>query len=260
MREHRHAEARSTLLGKIVDSFTNNFAVNLFFASSMKKTQSSPFRNWKEIQNIAARIYVEKMRCLLSLFYFVGVILGLFGTLIYLWLHNKITTGQVVQVFTTMWSLTMLCWNVGSALPVLFQSFGIAKQAYSLMLDPQDVKDKPNAEELKISGGEIVFDNVSFNYGEKKLFEKKHVHIRGGEKVGLVGFTGAGKSTFINLILRFFPLHGGRILIDGKEISRVSLESLRRRIALIPQDPILFTVLCEKISATENPKRPKRRC
>lgn len=120
------------------------------------------------------------------------------------------------------------------------QSFGIAKQAYSVMLDPQDMRDKLDAKELKIRSGEIIFDNVAFQYGEKKLFENKHVHIRGGEKVGLVGFTGAGKSSFINLILRFFPLHSGKILIDGQEVADVTLESLRRQIALIPQDPVLF--------------------
>jgi ATP-binding cassette subfamily B protein len=102
---------------------------------------------------------------------------------------------------------------------------------------------------LKIHNGEIIFENVSFHYGEKKLFSNKHAHIRGGEKVGLVGFTGAGKSTFISLILRFFPLHGGKISIDGQEIGKVTLESLRRQIALIPQDPILFhRTLRENIS------------
>jgi ATP-binding cassette subfamily B protein len=108
------------------------------------------------------------------------------------------------------------------------------------MRDPQDVKDKADAKELKVRSGEIIFDNVSFRYGDKKLFENKQVHIRGGEKVGLVGFTGAGKSSFINLILRFFPLHSGKILIDDQEIAGVTLESLRRQIALIPQEPVLF--------------------
>jgi ATP-binding cassette subfamily B protein len=171
------------------------------------------------------------------------------GSLLYLWLHNRITTGEVIQVFTTMWSLTMILWTVGAALPALFQSFGTAKQAYSVLLDPQDLGDKPGAPELKISSGEIVFDNVSFRYGEKSLFENKHVQIRGSEKVGLVGFTGAGKSTFINLILRFFPLHNGKILIDGQEVAHVTLESLRRQIAMIPQDPVLFhRTLRENIS------------
>jgi ATP-binding cassette subfamily B protein len=108
------------------------------------------------------------------------------------------------------------------------------------MCDPQDVGDKPNAKTLKICRGEIIFDNVSFHYGEKKLFENLHVQIQGGEKVGLVGYTGAGKSSFINLILRFFLLHSGKILIDGQDIADISLESLRRQIALIPQDPVLF--------------------
>lgn len=238
--EHRHGEARSTLLGKIVDSFTNNFAVNLFYRFKHESDVISSFQKEEKETNQNAKRYVEKMRRLLSLFYFIGVILGMFGSLVYLWIHDQITTGQVVQVFTTMWSLTMILWTVGSALPILFQSFGTAKQAYSVMRDPQDLGDKADAKELKVSAGEIIFDNVSFQYGEKKLFENKHVQIHSSEKVGLVGFTGAGKSTFINLILRFFPLKNGKILIDGQEIANVTLESLRGQIALIPQDPVLF--------------------
>lgn len=134
----------------------------------------------------------------------------------------------------------MILWTLGSSLPFLFQSFGIARQAYTLMRDPQDLGDLEGAKALKVARGEIVFDNVSFHYGENRLFQNKHVHIHGGEKVGLVGYTGAGKSTFVNLILRFFPLHHGKILIDGQDIAGVSLESLRRQIALIPQDPLLF--------------------
>lgn len=238
--EHRHGEVRSTLLGKIVDSFTNNFAVNLFYRFKNEKNMIALFQKEEKETNVQAKRYVEKMRCVLSLFYFVAVILGIFGSLIYLWIHHKITTGQVVQVFTSMWSLAMILWTVGSALPILFQSFGTAKQAYSVMRDPQDMGDIPDAQELKIKSGEIVFENVSFQYGEKQLFDNKYAKIRGGEKVGLVGYTGAGKSTFISLILRFFSLKRGKILIDGQEIANVTLESLRRQIALIPQDPVLF--------------------
>lgn len=238
--EHRHGEARSTLLGKIVDSFTNNFAVNLFYRFNDERKTIAPFQEEEQKTNTYARQYVEKMRCYTSLFYFLVAFLGMNGALLYLWVHDQITTGQVVQVFTTMWSITGIMWTVGSTLPTLFQSFGIAKQAYSVIRDPQDMGDKPNAQNLKISSGEIIFDNVSFHYGEKKLFENKHVQIRGGEKIGLVGFTGAGKSTFVNLILRFFSLHHGKILIDGQEIANVTLKSLRRQIALIPQDPVLF--------------------
>lgn len=247
--EHRHGESRSTLLGKIVDSLTNNFAVNLFYRFKHERDSLIPFQNDERETNTFAKSYVEKMRSVTSLFYVVVCFVGINGLMIYLWLGSQISTGEVAQVFGTMWNIANIMWNVGGTLPLFFQSCGIAKQAYSLMLDPQDIRDQVGARVLQIKTGEIAFENVSFNYGEKKLFENKSVHIRGGEKVGLVGFTGAGKSTFINLILRFFPLHQGKILIDGQDISQLTLESLRREIALIPQDPILFhRTLKENIS------------
>ena len=238
--EHRHGEARSTLLGKIVDSFTNNFTVNLFYRFQQEKNALAPFQREEEKTNIQAKQYVEKMCCFTSFFYFIGLLLMMNGSLIYFWLHDQITTGQVIQVFTTVWNLAGIFWMIGRTLPVFFQSFGTLKQAYSILLDPQDLGDQPNATELKIGSGHIVFDNVSFRYGEKKLFADKHVNIPGGEKVGLVGFTGSGKSTFVNLILRFFPLEKGKITIDGQEIANLTLKSLREQIALIPQDPLLF--------------------
>ncbi len=238
--EHRHGEARSTLLGKIVDSFTNNFAVNLFYRFQYEKNTIAPFQNKEAETNIAAKRYTQKTFCYISIVHFLGFVLGINGSLLYLWIHGQITTGQAVQVFMTLWSLITILWNVGISLPTLFQSFGMAKQAYSLMSDVQDLGDRPGAQDLKISMGEIVFDKVHFHYGEQKLFENKQVKIHGGEKVGLVGYSGAGKSSFINLILRFFPLESGRVLIDGQEIANVTLESLRSQIALIPQDPVLF--------------------
>lgn len=238
--EHRHGEARTDLIGKIVDSFTNNFAVNLFYRFKKEKEYITPFQQEEKEKNYTAKRYVERLRCFLSLFYFIGVFLFMNGSMIYLWLHDKISTGQVVQVFTTGWNLSMVLWHVGTTLPLLFQSFGIVKQAYSVMRDPQDIGDTPGAKPLIVSSGEIIFDDVSFRYGEKNVFQNKHAHIRGGEKIGLVGYTGAGKSTFINLILRFYPLEKGKIMIDGQEISQVKLESLRRQIALIPQEPLLF--------------------
>lgn len=247
--EYRHGESRSTLLGKIVDSLTNNFAVNLFYRFTYEKKALNPFQKDEQETSIFAKRYVEKMRSVTSLFYATVCFMGINGWMIYLWLHHQITTGEVAQVFGTMWNIANTMWYVGGTLPLFFQSLGIAKQAYTVMQDPQDIQDKPQAKELQIKRGEILFENVSFDYGEKKLFTNKHAHIQGGEKVGLVGFTGAGKSTFINLILRFFPLHQGRILIDGQEIAEVTLESLRRQIALIPQDPILFhRTLRENIS------------
>lgn len=252
--EHQHGESRSVLLGKIVDSFTNNFAVNLFYRFTYERKILSPYQETEKTTNIRARNYTEKMLCLISFFFIVGNLVLLNGTLIYFWLHDQVTTSQVVQVFNTGWNITMIMWIISGALPHMFQSFGNVKQAYSVMLDLSDIGDQPNAKELIIKTGEIAFENVSFQYGEKKLFENKQVRIGGGEKIGLVGFTGAGKSTFINLILRLFSLRSGTILIDGQNIANVSLESLRRQIALIPQDPVLFHRSLRENIAYGNPE------
>jgi len=134
----------------------------------------------------------------------------------------------------------MVLWYVIDKAPELFQSYGIAKQALCLMNDPQDILDPPQSLDLSVKQGAIAFENVSFSYGQKKVFKDKNLHIAAGEKVGLVGYSGAGKSTFVNLILRFFSLEKGRILIDGQDIASVTLQSLRNNVALIPQDPILF--------------------
>jgi ATP-binding cassette subfamily B protein len=217
----------------------------------------APHQDKEEKTNRKTRLYAEKMLCFFSLFFLVNNVLLINGSLLYLWFHDQISTAQVVQVFTSMWGITSSVLMAGNALPHLFSSIGASKQAYSLMLDRQDIHDTPHAKQLYIRTGEIVFKNVSFRYDDKELFTDKQVHIRGGEKVGIVGFTGSGKSTFINLILRFFPIHKGSILIDDQDIANVTLESIRQNIALIPQDPVLFhrtlreNIAYGKIDATE---------
>lgn len=238
--EHRHAEERSHLLGKIVDSLTNNFTVNLHHRFLHERKRIAHFQSEEKKKNVAARRYVEKMRLLLGLFTFLGCGVALHSLMLVFWMQNRITTGEIVLIFNTAWNVCMVVWLTGLAIPRIFQSVGIAKQALSIMGDAQDIVDEPHAKPIAVQRGEIVFENVSFHYGEKRLFQNKDVRIGAGERVGLVGYSGAGKSTFVNLILRFYPVQTGRILVDGHDISTVTLESLRRQIALIPQDPILF--------------------
>ncbi len=234
-----HGETRSILAGKIVDSLSNNFIVNLFFRFRFEKEQIQRFQKEELKANDRAQAYSVKMftsLCvLLALEMFV-----LTGFIIYSWTQERFSTGEVVQVLYTIWNLSMVVLHVADRAPEVFQSMGIAKQALSIMNDPQDILDPPQANPLSVKKGEIIFDNVSFCYGEKKIFQNNSLKIAAGEKVGLVGFSGAGKSTFINLILRFFSVQNGKILIDGQDISSVTLKSLRENIALIPQDPLLF--------------------
>jgi ATP-binding cassette subfamily B protein len=255
--EHTHSEVRSTLLGKIVDSLTNNFAVNLYYRFNYENKFLGNFQQLEKEKNIQAKRYVEVMRVFLGLFTFLIAGLAINGFMLYYWIHGWLTTGEVAQIFNTTWNICMVIWLAGLAIPGLFQSMGIAKQALVVMQDSQDVTDHFTAKPLVVTRGEIIFDDVSFLYGKKYLFQNKDVHINGGEKVGLVGYSGAGKSTFVNLILRFYEVDTGKILIDGQEISKVTLESIRKQIALIPQDPILFhrtikeNILYGKLDATE---------
>lgn len=234
-----HGEARSTLAGKIVDSLTNNFTVNLFSRFQFEKLRIAAYQKIEQEKNYVAQYYVVLMLLSLSVLFLVGII-TLNGFLVFYWIQNKISTGEVIQVFNTTFNVVMILWVAGDQMPQFFKSVGIAKQALSVMFDPQDVIDPPNTKPLVITKGEIRFENVSFHYGKKKVFENKDVHIQGGEKIGLVGYSGAGKSTFVNLILRFYPVAKGRILIDGQDITCITLESLHKQVALIPQDPLLF--------------------
>jgi len=252
-----HEEVKSTLTGKIVDSLTNNFAVNLFYRFSFERMAIDPCQDEEEKTNRKTRWYTERMNCYFSLYFLLGNFFLLNGFLIYFWLHDQITTAHTVQVFNTFGNITTAMWMTGGILPTFFSALGSLKQAYSVMKDPQDIGDTPDAKELHVSSGEIIFKNVSFRYTDTDLFTDKQVHIRGGEKVGIVGFTGAGKSTFINLILRFFAPHKGSIYIDNQDVAHVTLESLRTSIALIPQDPVLFhrslreNIAYGKLNATE---------
>lgn len=234
-----HGKARSNLAGKIVDSFTNNFSVNLFFRFQFEKSLIGTYQKTEREANYQTQYYSALMQTALSILFLAGIII-LNGILLLYWTRHTISTGEVVQVFNTTFNVSMILWVTSDIMPQFFKSIGIASQALSVMNAPQDIIDPADAQPLVVSRGEIIFENVSFQYTDKGLFKNKNVHIKGGEKVGLVGYSGAGKSTFINLILKFYPIDTGRILIDGQDIAHSTLESLRKQVTLIPQDSLLF--------------------
>lgn len=234
-----HGEAKSTLVGKIVDSFTNNFAVNLFYRFNYEKEHISSYQKVERKANLRSQIYTTTMWCLLSTLFIIGTF-TLTGFLVSHWIKGKVSTGDAVQILYTIWNVSFVLYLVADKSPEFFQAIGMAKQAFSLMQEPQDIVDPPHARPLSIKQGAIVFENVGFRYGEKAIFQNHNLKIEPGEKIGLVGYSGAGKSTFVNLILRFYHPQEGRILIDGEDISTFTFESLRTQISLIPQDPILF--------------------
>ncbi len=234
-----HGEARSSLTGKIVDSLTNYFAVNLFFRFCFEKRRITFHQREEQQKNWEVQRYIQTVSSVIAAISFL-IMLAFTVFLFFDWSRGNISTGEVVQIFNTTTNVGYMIMLAGGYIPFLFQAIGIAKQAFSVMQDPQDLGDVPSARPLFVRKGDIVFDNVTFHYRNQQIFSGKNAHIRGGEKVGLVGYSGSGKTTFVNLILRFYPLTSGRILIDGQDIAQVTLESLRRQVALIPQDPALF--------------------
>jgi len=162
------------------------------------------------------------------------------GMLIILRLQNW-WQGYLVFIFNVSFVIMTQIWYLCHAMADFFRETGVARKAIALLSVPIEIKNIPGAKPLVVKERRIEFENVAFHYNKgKKVFENKSVIINPKERIGLVGFSGSGKTTFIHLILRFFNVESGKILIDGQDISQVSQESLRTAISMIPQDTALF--------------------
>lgn len=236
-----HAEARSELSGKIVDCLANNINVRLFARHRFEHQYLSIFQRDELKKHGRSLWYIEKMKTALGIASFLGAGIALNWYMLYSWQQGHLSAGEVVFIFNTTWNITMMAWLAGLELPLLFKEIGICRQALTIIQDPHDITDAQNAKPLKVTRGEIIFDHVTFHYlKHQNLFEHKTITIEAGQKVGLVGFSGSGKSTFVHLILRYYDVQGGCILVDGQDIAKVTQESLREQISMIPQDPSLF--------------------
>ena len=161
--------------------------------------------------------------------------------LIYLASKGVLTVGDFALIFILSHNIIEQVWSITEVYFRASEQLGIFNQAIKFLSQKPDIVDAPNARSLKIKNGTIIFSHVNFYYTEsQRLFEDKTLIINGGEKVGLVGYSGSGKSTFVNLITRMFDVQKGDILIDNQSIRSVTLESLRKNIGFIPQDPTLF--------------------
>lgn len=236
----RHGEVKANLQGNIVDSLSNYVAVKLFAHEStekqyVKNRQQTEILAYQKSEKLSLNVVT-----LLGIITFLGAGIGLHGYILYAWKEGWATLGDVIFAINITWGCMMMAWWVGTSIPQVFTLWGACRQALTTVQVAHDIIDVPEAEELEVTHGEIVFEGVTFGYPEKQLFDNKTLIIHHGQKVGLVGYSGAGKTTFIQLILRFFNLQHGHILIDGHDISKATITSLRKQIAVIPQDPQLF--------------------
>ncbi len=236
----RHSEANSQLSGKIVDTLRNMSVVRLFARIRFENLYLKFFQN-REVDRATE---LAKFTWYLHLFQdiasvFISVFL-LFLTL-YGWTQNWITIGDFSLVTMTIGTLLMLCWWMSEQFVVFFKELGVCRQALSFISVAHEITDAEDAPPLKVTKGEVLFKDVWFHYlPHKKLFKNKNLRISPGEKIGLVGFSGSGKSTFVHLLMRYFDVISGTISIDGQDIRKVTQESLRESIAMIPQDTTLF--------------------
>ena len=234
------ASARAVVTGYLVDMLTNIMSIRLF---ATKKFEHDYLKR-------AMDVSVEKDQArdwfFLKLHAFQGGSFLIFQMICFWWLLNGLVTnvltpGDFVLVLTLNLHIIENFWNIAKDMREFWEKLGHIVQGLAIIQTPFDITDKPDAHDLVVTKGEIVFDNVSFQYkGAESLFEHKSVVIAPGQKVGLVGYSGSGKSTFVNLILRIFDVTSGSIKIDGQNIRDVTQDSLHNSIAMIPQDPSLF--------------------
>ncbi len=239
-RAAENAENASVLNGRITDSFANVQTLRLFGNAEDNDTYVK--RGFERFLDSATRLarLVTGMRASMGLLS--TVMIMAFGWLaIQLWTTNAITVGAIAFTLSLVLRLNMMQGRLMGQLNGMMRHFGVAQNAMETIAQPLELTDAPDAKPLKVTGAGIKFENVRFHYGrDKGIIEGVDLDVRPGEKIGLVGHSGAGKSTLVNLLLRFYDLESGRILIDGQDISTVTQESLRANIGVVTQDTALL--------------------
>lgn len=237
---HHLSEANSTTIGYIVDCFANILNLKLFVTQKHEQAQLLSRLDQSITLDKELRWFLLKVIALQG-FITTLMISGCLVVLIFSVHSHHITVGDFGLVLTLTLSIADALWNLAQEISKFSESYGLVIQGITLLNTKPEIINVNQAQELLVTKGEVTFKNVHFTYsGAENLFKDKCITIAPKEKVGLVGYSGSGKSTFINLILRLFDIQSGQIIIDGQNIAHVTLESLYRSITVIPQSTTLF--------------------
>ncbi len=242
------AEARSMLVGRIVDSYTNISTVKLFSHTSRedgyaRTALEEQMRKWAaSTRNLTSMEF--------AIFALNGVLIVVTTALaIWLWGRGDVSLGAITVVTGLILRLVAISGWIFWVVAGIFDNVGTVQEGMQTISSPLTVLDAAGAPALVAAKGEIRFDAIRFDYGRARgepgadpgrVINDLSLTIKAGEKVGLVGRSGAGKSTLVNLLLRFYDLEGGRILIDGQDIARVRQDTLRSAIGMVTQDTSLL--------------------
>jgi len=234
------ADARSMMTGRIVDSYTNIATVKLFSHAGREETYA------REGMDGFLQTVHRQMRLITAFNIAIDinnvVAMALTAAVgIYFWMSGDVTVGAVAVAVGLAMRINGMSQWVMWEVTALFENIGTVFDGMGMMTKPHDIKDHPEAPALPVARGAIRFDHVRFHYGKNKgAIEDLSLDIAAGEKVGLVGRSGAGKTTLMNVLLRFYDLEAGRITIDGKDIATVTQDSLRSQIGVVTQDTSLL--------------------
>ncbi len=241
----RQADARSLMTGRVTDAYTNIATVKLFSHTdreagyvrhAMQEFMVTVYSQWRMIT--AFEIVNQVLSVLL--------IASTSGVTLWLWTQGKVGVGGVAAATAMALRLNGISHWIMWEFAALFEHIGTVRDGMTILSKPHTVVDAPGAKALVVSKGEICFEGLSFAYGaakdgaQKNVIDQLNLTIRAGEKIGLVGRSGAGKSTVVNLLLRFYDVQSGRILIDGQDIAHVTQNSLRTNVGMVTQDTSLL--------------------
>ena len=234
------SDARSAVTGRVVDSYTNIHSVKLFAQNDHEIDYA------RETIEKARQTFFKEMRIFTTmdvvLVLLNGVlIVAVVGWALLLWMQGAASVGTVAAASSLVLRLNAMTGWIMWALSNFFRSLGVVAEGMQTIAQPITLRDVPQAATLKMAEGRLVLENLSHHYGRGAGgIDRLNLTIRPGEKIGLVGRSGAGKTTLVKLILRFYDPDGGRVLIDGQDIALVSQDSLRARIGMVQQDSSLL--------------------
>lgn len=235
------ANADSKISGQLADTFTNNQNVKLFVGfREEKRVFKGLTKSWYKKTRKAWDFdhYVEMGQSA----FMIALEVGILYVALELWQLGLIEVADFVLVQLYMFEIFHQVWPFGRNVRDFYEAFADAEEMTEILLEKHEVRDKKGARKFRISSGRIGFENVSFTYSEADdhVIEDFDLTIKSGQKVALIGPSGGGKTTITKLLLRFYDIQKGKIVIDGQNIANVTQESLRGAMALVPQDPILF--------------------
>ena len=234
------ADARSLMTGRITDAYTNISTVKLFShagrEASYAKAAMSDF-----IGTVHAQMELVSMVEIVNHVLNMLLIIGTGFTAVYLWSKGQVSVGGVAAATAMALRMNGISHWVMWEMTSLYEQVGTVQDGMNTLTMHNNINDHDNAKPLQVTHGEITFNTVNFNYGNQKTVLKDlNLSIKAGEKVGLVGRSGAGKSTIVNLLLRFYDVEAGQILIDQQDVKAVTQNSLRASIGMVTQDTSLL--------------------